>query len=296
MSRIINLIATLGATALTGYFIYKVVLPGLKDIQLPTLQFPDFSQFQFPTPQQPQQLPQQEEQPQDEGGQQEQITDPPATKSTNTIPTPTMPPSSGEVDSQYKIKWFHARGPIRVVKQSRNEAADKRWSQTFDGLANGYEATVYATIRGVSVGNHIGFKFGGPNHTPPCSPGPKGGCGSWYDAGIRKNKAYLQVEVVHHTNEDRPCSTCFPVNLVDGTYGVKIAIYPDQGGNHIKLWIDTSGRVAANQWKVAFDIIDKGQILPAGYKPPDRQEIEMRISDTVSVTCHGGGVIARWMK
>src|SRR5215211_2718967 len=56
MSKIIDMIASATALGIAGYFIYRVVLPGLKDIQFPTWQFPP-----FPTlapPQQQQQAPQ----------------------------------------------------------------------------------------------------------------------------------------------------------------------------------------------------------------------------------------------
>lgn len=51
--KAIDLIATLAAAGVTGYFIYKVILPGLKDIQLPTLQFPNMPQPQTEQPQTP---------------------------------------------------------------------------------------------------------------------------------------------------------------------------------------------------------------------------------------------------
>lgn len=55
MSRIIDTIAIVGASLVTGYFIYRVILPNIKDLQLPTFQFLPFPQFQFQWPQQQQQ-------------------------------------------------------------------------------------------------------------------------------------------------------------------------------------------------------------------------------------------------
>jgi hypothetical protein len=72
--------------------------------------------------------------------------------------------------------------------------------------------------------------------------------------------------------------------------GLKIIAYPhktggtaEDGGIHIKFYINsdalTSG-VPNNNWRLAADIFDTGQILGDGYEWPDYQELEVRNSDT----------------
>jgi hypothetical protein len=67
MSKIIDLITTAGAIGVTGFFIYKVILPQLSTLKFPVFQPPNISflpQFPWPWQQQQQQQPQQQQQQQ----------------------------------------------------------------------------------------------------------------------------------------------------------------------------------------------------------------------------------------
>jgi hypothetical protein len=99
--RVLDYIATAAAVGVFGYFVWKVILPKLGDIQLPSWQPPQFQPQQQPeTPQLPSTPPSsptstalQPTDPKD--------VDPPATKSTNTLPaqpeTKTPPPAAPPV-------------------------------------------------------------------------------------------------------------------------------------------------------------------------------------------------------
>lgn len=120
MSKVINLLAIGGAAAITGYFIYKVILPQLKDFQWPTWQFPDFSQMQ--QPQQPSQdgtAPQQQQQPpqqlDEEGGGDEEGSAQKTETSSPSTPADPSPAAAGLIyDSNLHGKWNSGR---RVVTQ-----------------------------------------------------------------------------------------------------------------------------------------------------------------------------------
>jgi hypothetical protein len=126
------MVATAVAVGITGYFVYKVILPNLKDIQLPTLQLPQLPSFtpqQAPAPPPPQQeqIPQPESIPQDNNKE-----EPSSTTSTNTIPTPTTaaPPTGGLLyDSNIHGKWNNGQKRTGLKKEG-SDAANGKGIQT----------------------------------------------------------------------------------------------------------------------------------------------------------------------
>jgi hypothetical protein len=104
--RVLDYLATAAALGVFGYFVWKIILPKLGDLQLPSWQPPQFQPQQQPeTPQLPSTPPSsptstalQPTDPKD--------VDPPATKSTNTLPAqpetkqspapPSSPPPTGQ--------------------------------------------------------------------------------------------------------------------------------------------------------------------------------------------------------
>jgi hypothetical protein len=110
MSKIIDLISTAGAIAVTGFFIYKVILPQLSTLKFPVFQPPNISFLpQFPWWQQ-------QQQPQQPMQQQQQ--QPPQTTTTTGGGggVPAQAPAAGGLiwDSNTHGKWNN--GTKRVVK------------------------------------------------------------------------------------------------------------------------------------------------------------------------------------
>jgi hypothetical protein len=102
MSKIIDLISTAGAIAVTGFFIYKVILPQLSTLKFPVFQPPNISFLpQFPWPWQ-------QQQPQTQTQQQ------PQQPQTAAVPSPSPPAAGGLIwDSNTHGKWNN--GAKRVV-------------------------------------------------------------------------------------------------------------------------------------------------------------------------------------
>jgi hypothetical protein len=123
--RGLDFIATAAAVGIFGYFIYKVILPKLGDLQLPVWQPPAPQeqpvQYQQPAPDQvppAQPIEQDPEKPKSDTKKPKEDVDPPATKSTNTIPPqepstpPTPPVTGGQVIWSSKV-W--ANGKTRTL-------------------------------------------------------------------------------------------------------------------------------------------------------------------------------------
>ena len=208
--------------------------------------------------------------------------------------------SSPEIDSN-GIKWLFAHGTQTTIAQSRDNPGDHRWSHDTNGAGKGYEFTWICTPSGVTGGTggssgHTALKHGGPNHSGDCGGGySEGGtCCCWYDIGIRANgDLQFQIERPHPSNSDfdgHPLFDNVGHEMEGHSTGLKIIAYPhitggtaENGGIHIKFYINsdalTSG-VPNNNWRLAADIFDTGQILGDGYDWPDYQELEVRNSDT----------------
>ena len=225
-----------------------------------------------------------------------------STKSTgpgsSTKPTSTGA-STGVVDSN-GIKWLYADGDITVVKKSRTQANDHRWSGNVSGLGKmGMEATMILDFTSAKMSGdaHFAMKHGGPNHSGSGASG-----GKWYDTGIRQNGAIqVQTEHPHPKNHNFACSDvggCSVSNIgkpMNGNIiGLKWVLQPTSSGNFIALYCDNAALVGgkpANNWKKIFSIVDT-KLLP-GWKPPDTQDCEVRNSDTSGQKEYAGGLHVR---
>ena len=207
--------------------------------------------------------------------------------------------STGVVDSN-GIKWIYADGDITVVKKSRTQANDHRWSGNVSGLAKfGMEATMILdfTAAKMSGDAHFAMKHGGGNHSGSGASSQK-----WYDTGIRQNGAIqVQTEHPHPNNHNFACSDvggCSVSNIgksMNGSIiGLKWVLQPTSSGNFIALYCDnaalTNGK-PTNNWKKIFSIVDT-KLLP-GWKPPDTQDCEIRNSDTSGQKEYAGGLHVR---
>ena len=219
----------------------------------------------------------------------------------DTIPPPT---TGGQVDSN-GILWKNATGTGGVIPQSRDEAADDRWSENYTQLRQyGFEVTTYCTFQGTNSSSHMALKHWGSNHS-----GANVGDHRWYDTGIRVNgDVQLQWEGPHPNNHDFTLTssqqfiTNIGTDMEGNTIGLKWQVFPVtpggsavNGGMHLRMWCDTDGFNAQgrpqNNWRLCYDFIDTGTIIdPTNYAPLDDMEIEVRQSDTDSQTMYAGGV------
>ena len=74
------------------------------------------------------------------------------------------------------IKWMVGSGEQTVIEQSRDDSNDYRWSQNYQNILPGYEATVIGTFDGVASGGHMALKHWGPNHSGDCGYTEGGDC------------------------------------------------------------------------------------------------------------------------
>jgi hypothetical protein len=215
--------------------------------------------------------------------------------------TVTKPSSTGAgvVDGK-GIKWLYADGDITTIAQSRTNANDHRWSGNVSGLAKfGMEATMIVDFTAAKVAGdgHFAMKHGGGNHS-----GGNASSQKWYDTGIRSNGAIqVQTEHPHPNNHSFACSDvggCSVSNIGKGMagsiIGQKWVLQPSGSGNFIALYFDAAaltGGKPTNNWKKVFSIVDT-KLLP-GWKPPDTQDCEIRISDTSGEKAYGGGLHIR---
>lgn len=237
MSKVINLLAIGGAAAITGYFIYKVILPQLKDFQWPTWQFPDFSQMQ-----QPQQPSQYGSQPQ-----QQQPVEPTDSSqpSNNTIPEPTAPPSAG---GHGMTIGFKTTGQ----KVAMNVGGDP--AGTGQRYNANHKFTNYLMSGLFKLGSNqelIEMKTDGPNHGG-CSQVPR--C-FWAEPRFdMSGKSSLSMEMPHTPRKDYTIS-CPSCKSIPGSYGGKwigyaVAAYGPKGGRVVEQWVDPTG--TGNSWQLTL--------------------------------------------
>src|SRR5688500_3072697 len=219
------------------------------------------------------------------------------------------PPSGGEGEmDSYGIKWLVARGQQFVITQSRDEAADDRWSGNITGLRNGIEQTFIGKSTGLNSSSHFASKLFGGNHS-----GSGASSQRWYDLGIRVNgEVQLQWEGPHPNNHDftLPDTKWFIKNLGFGMEGRWIGLKwcvqtivangsPANGGVRVRMWVDrnpinTTTNRPNNNWELALDFIDGIDVEvidPQTYQAPDEQDCEVRRSDTNSHDVYGTGTI-----
>jgi hypothetical protein len=301
MSKIIDYMTTFVGIGILGYFTWQVILPKVSQLvqNMPQIAPPQSASAAAPTAPPSVVLDEPTSTP-----------PPPPSSSSRTPPstnTATGPGSSttptatgGGVTDAKGIRWLYADGDITTIAQSRTEKDDHRWSGNVSGLGKlGMEATMIVDFTGASVKSdgHFAMKHGGPNHSGSGSSG-----GKWYDTGIRQNGAIqVQTEHPHPTNHTYSCSDvggCSVSNIGKGMkgsiIGLKWVLQPSGSGNLIGLYYDASaltGGKPTNAWKKVFQIVDT-KLLP-GWKPPDTQDCEIRISDTDGEKAYGGGLHIR---
>lgn len=267
MSKIIDLLATLGAFGITGYFIYRVILPNLKDIQLPSFQFqqpPSFTGVPAEIPQ----IPTEEPTPPQEdttGGEEPQQSTPTS--------APSAPPiSAGLVyDSNTHGKWNN--GQKRTVNKDGNTGPNGKGFQTsasgnptfiIDGNGVGHLQTsgsgthgrIYvfaknynsrlegnmmfetATIDNISMKTRS--RHGTAGHPSGGSGCPCGGVG----AGIHRDGSIdLKIETCHGTNVGMGNGKAPPFQL-GKWYKFSFSVWDGAGGS-VNSKLDIDGKTVA---------------------------------------------------
>lgn len=223
-------------------------------------------------------------------------------------PTPIPPPTQGQGETdQMGIKWLVAKGAQTMIKQTREKPDDHRWSGNVKGLRNGFEATMIAHSDIVSSDGHFAMKQFSGNHS-----GSGTEKNAWYDTGIRVNgDVQLQTEFPHPKNHKftLPDNQLFIKNvgkgLNDGPIGLKwcvVCVKPNgtrKDGIRCRMWVDTDPLDTAtgkpkNNWKLVYDFVDTGQIIPADKQLVDEQDCEIRRSGHKGhKLIYGGGLHVR---
>jgi len=245
MSKIIDMIATATAIGITGYFIYKVILPNLKDIQLPTWQFP-----QFPTPGQTPQLPSTPSTPTPSQPTEEQPSEEKKPKQTKQSSTPTT--------SQPTV----AKGPVGkglTPEALGMKSTGKKVALNVGGNPSGagqrynvnHAFTNYVMMglfQNASSQQLIEMKTDGPNHSG-CSQVPR--C-AWFEPRFEMSgKSSMSMEMPHTPRKDYDiaCSSCksIPGSYTGKWIGYAVAAYGPKGGRVVEQWVDPTG--TGNNWQ-----------------------------------------------
>lgn len=247
MSRIIDTIATIGATALTGYFIYKVILPGLKDFQWPVYQMPQLPPISFPQPVYYYQQPQQ-----DGGGGTAPSSPPPQQQQPAAV--------SGGVGGSGRPGAGTAEGGIQLVyKTTGNKVALPTKASPHEN-GDRYSAQhkfinyiIFAYLKGNQ--NAQGCKTDGPNHGKCQSKKPD--C-FWIDPDLQMSDGSIKygAEYPHPKGKPVPCPSCKSagVSLSNKWYGYQGIAYQGSGGPSDRwneVWVDVGAGAngePGNKW------------------------------------------------
>ncbi len=197
------------------------------------------------------------------------------------------------------MPWGRKNSAKCGVSSDPDQSGGNRWETNVNGFMDvGYEVIMYVQIKAGSMcgaGGHVGLKHGGPNHSSGCSyklpSGAPGNCGvtgtccCWWDSGAHNDgKAYLEIERSHNKN----CRTKEFGNIgkldTGRPIGFRWHISKEGGGIRLIMWVDTSGRSGAGQWRQIYNILDTGQFMPKDYYShiTRDQNVEIRISDVSS--------------
>ena len=271
MSNIINGIATLGALAITGYFIYKVVLPNLPDeIVLPSFkpQFPPLPSF----------IPQQQQQyipPTSSGGGGDEDDDSGPSQPSSTAaqkPVATGPVGKGMTP---EALGFKSTGKKVAMNKGANHRNGQRYNVNHV-FKNYIMMGIFKTGSGQEV---IEMKTDGPNHGS-CKSLPK--C-TWLEPDLKMDgSAHLGAEFPHPTNHnDRPCPSCksLGTSIAGKTIGFAVGAWQTGQYRTVSMWADPTG--TGNGWKQLLLETDKGQItkpdLATRALPTDGKGLEAEI-------------------
>ena len=220
------------------------------------------------------------------------------------VPDIIVDPGTGEIDPN-GLKWLVGKGKQTVIAQSRDEATDDRWSGNVTGLMNGFEATFIGKSIGTSGDAHFAMKQFSGNHS-----GSGADKNAWYDTGLRQDGTIqLQTEFPHPSNHDFELSDSeqfikkISKNLEGNWLGLKwcvMLVKPGgtrKDGIRCRMWVDedpldVNGK-PKNGWKLVYDFIDTGQVIPADKQLVDEQDMEVRRSDTKNHEVFQGGLHVR---
>ena len=221
-------------------------------------------------------------------------------------------PTEGELD-QFGILWIEALGAQHLIKQSRDEATDDRWSQNIEGCEIGFEATMIAKSIGTASGSHFAMKQGGSNHSKGDWKAER-----WLDTGIRADGTIqLQYEGPHPSNHDftLPDKCQFIKKLSKGLEGnwiglkwcqqiLKAGGSPSNGGVRWRMWanvdIAEDGKPDNTKWQLVYDFTDGVDgvkvIEPQDFVMKGTMDAEVRRSDTKNHEVFAGGLHVRNLK
>ena len=214
------------------------------------------------------------------------------------------PDPTGEID-EHGIKWLVAKVSSKktIVPMSRDEATDDRWSGNVTGLRNGFEAVFIGKSIGTNSSSHFAMKQFSGNHS-----GSGSEKNAWYDTGLRVDgEVQLQTEYPHPNNHDfsLPDANWFIKKISKGLEGnwiglkwCVVTMKPNgtrQDGIRLRMWVDEdpldANNKPKNNWKLVYDFIDTGQVIPADKQLVDEQDCEVRRSDTNSHEIYGDGKV-----
>jgi hypothetical protein len=252
MSKVIDTIAILGALGITGYFIYKVILPNLKDFQFPVFQPPPFPTFQFPQPPPPPQqyVPPSAPEPSGDGGggDEEQEPAPSVPKAAAPAPPSTVP-GGGTVE-----------GGIKLVYKTTGQKAALPTSASAHENGDRYSVNhkfINYIILAYLKGNHNaqGCKMDGPNHGKCQSKKPD--C-FWIDPDLQMSNGSIKygAEYPHPKANSVPCPSCKAAgtSLSGKWYGYQGICYQGSGGPSDRwneVWVDVGAGAngePGNKW------------------------------------------------
>ena len=241
--RVLDLITTAAAIGIFGYFTYKVILPKLGDLQLPTWQPPPQYQQQQPAaPTQYYQQPTQNQVPPAQPIEQdpEQEEKKPKSLVPSRSPPSAVASSSGgggtAVEGGAKLVYKTTGRKVALpTKASPHENGD-RYSSNHKFI----NYIIFAYLKGGHQAQ--GCKTDGPNH---------GGCQSmkptclWIDPDLQMSNGSIKygAEYPHPKANPMPCPSCKSagVSLANKWYGYQGIAYQGAGGPSDRwneVWVD----------------------------------------------------------
>jgi hypothetical protein len=176
----------------------------------------------------------------------ESVTDPPATKSTNTIPTPSAAPAAGEGVAGMP-PGFKPTGKKVQMNVARLDENGQRYN-----VNHAFQNYIMAGLFKLSPSaTMIEMKTDGPNHSG-CSQVPR--C-AWFEPRFETNgKSSLSMEMPHTPRKDYTIS-CPSCKSIPGSYagkwiGYAVACYGPQGARVLEQWVDPTG--TGTKWQLTL--------------------------------------------
>lgn len=267
--KLIDLLAIIGSVGIVGYFAYKVILPNLEGITLPSLQL-QFPQFQFNQPP-------------------SQYGTAPATGADDTgsdvaskqqqQPSATTPPlATASGSNTPETLGYKSTGKKVIMKAGGDPAGNGRRYNADHHFKNYLSIGHYKIGTGQQVINH---KTDGPNHNSNQSS-PKY---VWTEPNLvlSSGKLVMNGEWPHPKSQnDRPCPSCKTIGAIQSGqwFGWAVAAWQEGPYRKLEVWADKSGTGA--QWQKIASELDTGQITTPEYAkrpvpPADGSNLEAEI-------------------